>query len=124
MYRLHDADDAFRAKTKQRIRQTSAYQLRQIAEDTKDPTLYNQWAWLIANTEGDQAKAVEFSRRSLELSPDEPSYLDTLGRCYFAVGDLENAVKNQRRAVELAPHFHVMKRQLKQFEEALAAKAK
>ncbi len=124
MYRLEGADEDFRAKTRQRIRQTSAYQLRLIAQEPDDPTLYNQWAWLIANTEGDQAKAVEFSRRSLELAPDEPSYLDTLGRCYFAVGDLENAIKNQRRAVELAPQYHVMKRQLKQFEDALAAKAK
>lgn len=123
MYRLRDADDQFRAKTRERIRKTSAHQLHQIAQDPKDPTLYNQWAWLISNTEGDQAKAVEFSKRSLELAPDEPSYLDTLGRCYFAVGDLENAIKSQRRAVELAPHYHVMKRQLKQFEEALAAKA-
>jgi len=124
MYRLKDATDAFRAKTRQRIRQTSAYQLRLIAQEPNEPMLYNQWAWLIGNTEGDQAKAVEFSKRSLELAPDEPSYLDTLGRCYFAVGDLENALKSQRRAVELAPHYQVMRRQLKQFEDALAAQAK
>ena len=65
--------------------------------------MYNQWAWLVTNTEGDFAQAVQHSLRSLELAPDEPSYLDTLGRCYFAAGDVENAIKSQRKAVELAP---------------------
>jgi tetratricopeptide (TPR) repeat protein len=64
--------------------------------------------------------AVVYSRRSLELAPDEPSYLDTLGRCYYAVGDYEHAVENQRRAVELAPQYGVMRRQLAMFEQALA----
>jgi Flp pilus assembly protein TadD len=124
MYRLKEADEDFRQKTRERIRAASAYQQQLIDEYPDIPTLYNQWAWLISNTEGDQAKAVEYSRRSLELSPNEPSYLDTLGRCYFAVGDLENAVKYQRRAVKRAPHYRVMQRQLKQFEDALAAKQK
>jgi Flp pilus assembly protein TadD len=93
-----------------------------IEQYPDEPSLHNQWAWLVANTEGDYAKAVEHSKRSLELAPDEPSYLDTLGRCYYAAGDLENAVKTQRRAVELAPHYQVMRRQLAQFERELAAK--
>jgi len=124
MYRLKGADAIFHQQTLERIRVATTYQQQLIDEYPDIPSLYNQWAWLIANTEGDQAKAVEYSRRSLELSPQEPSYLDTLGRCYFAVGDLENAVKYQRRAVKLAPQYRVMKRQLKQFEDALAAKAK
>jgi Flp pilus assembly protein TadD len=122
MYRLKGADEAFRQKTLERIRSVSAYQQQLIDEYSEVPNFYNQWAWLIANTEGDQAKAVEYSRRSLELAPDEASYLDTLGRCYFAVGDLENAAKSQRQAVKLAPQYHVMQKQLALFESALAAK--
>jgi Flp pilus assembly protein TadD len=125
MYRLQGADEEFRRQTRERIGAAAA-QLQQFIDEnpTDYPSLYNQWAWLVANTEGDQAKAVEYSRRSLELSPNEPSYLDTLGRCYFAVGDVENAVVYQRRAVKLAPQYRVMQRQLKQFEDALAAKSK
>ena len=122
MYRSPGANEAFRQRTLERIRKMSKAMLAQVAEDPDNSGLYNQWAWLISNTEGDYAEALKFSQRSLELRPDEPGLLDTLGRCYFAAGDLENAVKSQRRAVELAPHFGVMQRQLKLFEEALAAK--
>jgi Flp pilus assembly protein TadD len=124
MHRLKGADEQFRRQTAELVRATTAYYQQLIDEYPDVPSFYNQWAWLVANTEGDKAKAVEYSRRSLELAPNEASYLDTLGRCYFAVGDLENAVKYQSRAVQRAPQYHVMKRQLKVFQEALAAKSK
>jgi tetratricopeptide (TPR) repeat protein len=120
MYRSQGADEAYRRRTRVRIRTTANYMQALIEEYPDVPSVYNQWAWLIANTEGDQKKAVKYSLRSLELSPDEPSYLDTLGRCYYAVGNYEKAVENQRRAVELAPQYGVMKRQLAIFEKALA----
>jgi tetratricopeptide (TPR) repeat protein len=122
MYRSKEADDAFREQTRARIRDMSQ-KIQTFCDQNPDvPSPHNEWAWLIANTEGDYAKAVEHSLRSLELKPEEPSFLDTLGRCYYAAGDLENAVKSQRRAVELAPHYQVMRRQLAQFERELAAK--
>ena len=125
MYRAPEADAEFRDRTRAAIRTMNEAFLGAIEEFPEDPNGYNQWAWLVGNTEGDFAKAVEHSRRSLEIRPDEPSYLDTLGRCYYAAGDLENAIKAQKRAVELAPHYGVMRRQLKLFErEAAAAKEK
>ena len=124
MYRSPGADDAFRETTRARIEEMSQRHLTLIEQYPDEPTFLNQWAWLVSNTEGDYAKAVEHSRHSLELSPEEPSYLDTLARCYYSAGDLENAVKTQRQAVELAPHFEVMQRQLAQFEKELAAKGK
>ncbi|MCC6492851.1 MAG: hypothetical protein IT424_07505 [Pirellulales bacterium] len=122
MYHSEGADVAYRAQVKQRIQEMSVKHLALIEQYPDEPSFFNQWAWLVSNTEGDFAKAVEYSQRSLELSPDEPSYLDTLGRCYYAAGDLKNAVKTQRRAVELSPHYGVMQRQLQQFERELAAK--
>jgi tetratricopeptide (TPR) repeat protein len=124
MYRSPGADEEFRKETLAKIADMSQRYLALIEQDPDDPTLLNQWAWLVSNTEGDYAKAIECSRKSLELSPDEPSYLDTLGRCYYAVGDLENATKSQRKAVELSPHYRIMQRQLKQFEKELAAQKK
>ncbi|NOZ39712.1 MAG: hypothetical protein GXP24_05745, partial [Planctomycetes bacterium] len=67
----------------------------------------------------DYAKAVQYSLRSLELEPGSPSYLDTLGRCYYAVGDFENAVKVEREAVAKHPHLMVLQRQLQLFEDEL-----
>lgn len=122
MYRLPDQDEAYHAKVQERIRQ-AANDVDQLIEKYPDEALwYNHWAWLVSNTEGDFAKAIRYSHRSLELSPDSPSYLDTLGRCYYAAGDLENAIKYQRQAVEKHPQVQVMRRQLAMFEDVLAGK--
>ena len=94
----------------------------QISQDPDESTPYNQLAWLISNTEGDQQEALRCSQKSLELKPNEAGYLDTLGRCYFALGDYENAVKTQTRAVELNPFSGLMSKQLELFREALAKK--
>ncbi len=122
MYHLEGANERFRAQTKLRIQRVSSRLLVIIEHYPTEANFYNHWAWLISNTEGDFQKAIEFSHRSLELSPNEASYLDTLGRCYHAAGDLENAIKYQRQAVQFNPQLRVMRRQLKRFEKELAEK--
>lgn len=87
------------------------------AGDAYIAELMNQYAWLVSNTEGDYAKALEYSLKSLEMSPDGAKY-DTCGRCYFAVEDFENAVLMQKRALKYMPHSPPLVRQLEQFEAA------
>ena len=132
MYRVHDADDAWRANTLKRINALAQTIEKQIEDNPNSGPAYNQWAWLISNTEGDYDKALRYSKRSLEFPTEQrtaqrtissrASYLDTLGRCYYAVGDYENAIKNEREAVRLIPHMQVMLRQLAMFEKAAAEK--
>jgi len=122
MFRVVDADDAWMADTRRRIQKLSQETEKQIEENPNNSIYYNQWAWLIANTEGDFQKAVRYSRRSLELDPGTASYLDTLGRCYYSAGNVDKAIESQREAVRLIPHMQVMQRQLRQFEESLAEK--
>jgi Flp pilus assembly protein TadD len=118
MFRMPDATADYKQQTRDRIAKMAESYSNQIDESPEDPSKYNQWAWLVSNTEGDFAQAVQHSLHSLELSPDEPSYLDTLGRCYFSAGDVESAIKSQRKAVELAPQYQIMRRQLAEFEKA------
>jgi tetratricopeptide (TPR) repeat protein len=138
MHRLPEADPEWRQDTVARIKAVAgtlldaARRYEEILEDRvsermrgevkrRVASFYNQFAWLVANTEGDFQEALRASHRSLALSPDNPSFLDTLGRCYYAVGDLENAVKYQKRAVKLEPYTQTMRRQLKLFQTELAA---
>jgi tetratricopeptide (TPR) repeat protein len=79
----------------------------------------NQLAWLVSNTQGDFDEALKCSQQSLEIRPDEGGYWDTLGRCYYAKKDYENAVKQQTQAVKLQPHSGQIRRQLELFEQAL-----
>jgi tetratricopeptide (TPR) repeat protein len=81
-------------------------------------TACNQLAWLLGKCETNVEEAIRLGRRAIELRPDESAYLDTLGRCYFSAGDLENALKYQREAVRLSPHERQMAAQLAEFEAA------
>jgi tetratricopeptide (TPR) repeat protein len=122
MYRLKETDDTYRERVMGRIARALAEVEQEIENDPSEPTGYNHYAWLVSNTEGDFDKAVRYSLKSLELSPETPSYLDTLGRCYYAAGDLKNAIKHQRKAVEMHPRVKVMQKQLEMFEKAAAEK--
>lgn len=139
MYQLPEVEDEYRARTLERItksrekiekliQQSERYLKRHSRELSLTKVnyakqlaaqWYNHWAWLVSNTEGDFDQAVKYSLRSLELQPDSPSYLDTLGRCYYAAGDLQSAIDAQRKAVVQHPHLQVMQRQLKLFEQEL-----
>jgi tetratricopeptide (TPR) repeat protein len=127
---LPEADEQWREATRRRIRDLASQFQQQIDASPSEPTAYNQWAWLISNTEGDYARAIQYSHRSLELIPEGSgesagaSFLDTLGRCYYAAGDYENAVKYQREAVEKVDYMQVMQRQLRLFEKTVAEKTK
>ncbi|MFL2871363.1 MAG: tetratricopeptide repeat protein [Pirellulaceae bacterium] len=139
MFRYKKADDAWKARARDAITKTVTAQFDEIQQleqehrtvegvSRKDTVGYalarvcNQYAWLVGNTFGDFNLAVKLSHRSLELRKDAPGYLDTLGRCYYAADDLENAIKYQKQAVELDPDSEQMRRQLKMFETALKEK--
>lgn len=140
MYRLPNADDAWKKMTREKIAEAAAdfkgraENARQAVEMTKnDPVqgqldreelalFCNQYAWLVGNTVGDYDEAVKLSHLSLEMKPDYAGFLDTLGRCYFGKGDLENAIKYQSQAVKINPHSGQIRRQLEFFQKEQAAK--
>jgi len=132
MYRVEKADKSWREATLKRI-SVAAERLRdEIRNAGQNPRLENridvenlaeknnELAWLISNTVGDFQEALRYSLKSLELNPGSGSNLDTLGRCYYAVGDLEKAVETQKMALEKSPYYQQIHRQLKFFEEELA----
>lgn len=120
LHRLPEAGEERRRNTEKLIEETAASYEQMIQNQPDNATNYNQLAWLWANTDRKQKEALSYSQKSLELAPNESGYLDTLARCYYALGDLEHAVSSQLRAVELDPHSGQMNRQLKLFQDALA----
>jgi tetratricopeptide (TPR) repeat protein len=102
------------------IKKMGAELQEEIADDPKNATTYNQFAWLIGNTEGDLDLALKYSKKSIELSPDNGGYYDTLAHVYFTKGDYANAVSTQTRAAELDPHSGLILRELKVFREKLS----
>jgi hypothetical protein len=101
--------------------------IEQIEEEIRalpdDANAKNEYAWLVANTEGDVAKAVGYSRQSLEDAFDNASYLDTLAHCHAAAGDLARAVRVQSLAVRHEPNSLLVRRNLERFQARLGAPA-
>lgn len=115
LYRLSQPQTPQREEILGRIRETTAYFRNLVDQFPRNSQYYNQLAWLVSNTEGDQQAAVAASRKSLQLRPNTAGFLDTLGRCYYAVGDLQQAIKYQRLAVTLDPASGLLRRQLEFF---------
>lgn len=119
LYRLEVDDESAKTKAMERIDRVARGFRRGIRSAEADGAVlasaYNQYAWLISNTEGDYDRALQYSLRSVELAPEESSFQDTLGRCYFAVGELDKAIAAQSAACEMSPHVQVMQRQLEFF---------
>ena len=124
MYRLPETDAKWHENVLARIHKLMQDFQHEMDENPADAAPYNQWAWLVSNTEGDFKQAIRYSHRSIELNAHgetgAASFLDTLGRCYYAAGDFKNAVKYERQAIAKTDWMQVMQRQLALFEKALA----
>lgn len=119
LYRLPDNTPAQRAaaaaQVARAIEQIDA-EIQALPEETKG---YNEYAWLVANTEGDLEKATRYSRLSLEKSTDNSSFLDTLAHCHAAAGRIPAAVRTQSLARRLEPHGRTIARNLERFRSQL-----
>lgn len=97
------------------IARTATALEQQIRSLPGDPGSRNEYAWLIANTEGDIAKATRYSRESLVDAFDTASYLDTLAHCHAAAGQPERAIRTQWLAVKQEPHSQLIRRNFARF---------
>jgi len=119
-YKLPDAGPEYREKVLGLIRAEAARLEENVADEPLISRWYNQYAWLVGNTEGDQDKALKYSKRSIELNPEYGGYYDTLAHVHFARGEYEKAVEVQTKAAELEPHSGLIARKLEVFKKKLA----
>ena len=114
-YHLPDLTAADRDRVGMLITEALDNLQQRIDSEPEEPNGYNEYAWLVANTEGDIAKATRYSKRSLELSFDSASYLDTLAHCYAAAGRPEEAIRCQVVAQRQEPGSDTIKKNLDKF---------
>jgi hypothetical protein len=120
-YHLAADEPARREQIVARITKTAAAIDQEIRELPTDSVRRNEYAWLVANTEGDLAKALGYSRQSLEEAFDTASFLDTLAHCHAAAGNLERALRTQWLAVKKEPHSLLIRRNFARFRAMAAA---
>jgi tetratricopeptide (TPR) repeat protein len=114
-FRVPDAKADYRADIRKLIVKKLRDLREQIGDDggnTSAAQPCNEFAWLVANTEGDLDEALRYSKRSLELTGNNGSYRDTLARVYLAKGDLDEALKQQAAAAAVLPHNIPVTKQL------------
>jgi hypothetical protein len=118
---LASADPREKADAAARVTRTLERLEDEIRALPDEPNGYNEYAWLVANTEGDVKQAIRYSKKSLEISVDNASYLDTLAHCRFAAGDQAAAVRIQSLAHRQEPHNRTILRNLERFRAGAAA---
>ena len=110
-YQFPDASADYRGKVRKLI-QKKLCELREQIGDNAVAQPCNEFAWLVANTEGNLDEALRDSKRSLEtVARTAPSATRSPG-VYYAKGDLDEALKQQAAAAALLPHTRAVTKQL------------
>ena len=76
----------------------------------------NNVAWLSAVCHQRLDEALVHAQKAVELSPNAPSYLDTLAEVHFQQGDRPKAIEYGKQVLELAPGNKLFAERLKHFE--------
>lgn len=127
LHRLADGTPLQRQAVQAQIEQAFAQIEREITARPDEPNGYNEFAWLAANTVDDTTpqdrirKATRYSQKSLEISFDNASYLDTLAHCHAAEGNYERAIRTQELAARYEPHNRTIHRNLERFRSLAVA---
>jgi len=69
-------------------------------EDSTDAAVYNNWGYFLATKGGDLDSARKLVEKALDLEPENPLYLDSMGWIYYLQGDYGRAFDYLKRAVE------------------------
>jgi Flp pilus assembly protein TadD len=116
LYSLPDNTTVQKADAVARIRRALEQIENEIQAVPDDTNGYNEYAWLVANTEGDLPKATRYSKLSLVKSFDSSSYLDTLAHCQAAAGNKAAAIRTQSLAMRQEPHNRTIRKNLARFQ--------
>lgn len=73
---------------------------RALRYNPDNDNVLNNYAYYLSESDGDLAKAEEMSRRSIQIQPEQASYLDTLGWILFLKKEYKEAEKWIKKAVE------------------------
>jgi hypothetical protein len=100
----------------QLFRETLAVYEKICKDYPKCAWTHNSAAWLSACCRRNLDGALAHAKRALELAPETPSYMDTLAEVHFQRGEKEQAIRLQKRVVELDPKKPYYRKQLRRLE--------
>ena len=82
----------------------------------EESEIMNRLAWLYAKKGINIDLGVKLIQKTLKVNPNRSDYIDTLSELYYAQGDIVEAVKEIRKAINLKPDHAYYKQQLWKFK--------
>lgn len=108
-----------RDKEAERFFERAYRQLKYRADrDHGNAEAANNLAWLCARSGMNLQEALDLANRAITLAPDNPAYLDTAAEAHFALGNIDQAIKLETRALKSRPNDAFMQEQLERFKAA------
>ncbi|HEY0007556.1 MAG TPA: hypothetical protein VGB55_02435 [Tepidisphaeraceae bacterium] len=89
-----------------------------------DPHYNNALAWICARSNRRLDEALAAAEKAVSARPTEAAYLDTLAEVKFRLGDIEDAISLEERALLGRPRDVFMAAQLDRFRKALSSNQK
>jgi tetratricopeptide (TPR) repeat protein len=89
-----------------------------LDSDPNNPDLLNGLAWLCAKCDVKLDDAKTWATKALAEMPQNPAIMDTLAEVNFHLGNPQEAVRLETRALKLTPNDDFMTEQLRRFQAA------
>jgi tetratricopeptide (TPR) repeat protein len=104
---------AFAAWTQRHAKQAVEYYEKALDLDGKNANALNGLGFILVETDMDLTRGLKCCKKAVDLKPNNPAYLDSLGWAYFKNGELLEARTWLRRALDAAPHMKEIKEHVK-----------
>ncbi|MBE6350322.1 MAG: tetratricopeptide repeat protein [Spirochaetaceae bacterium] len=82
------------------------YYEKALAIDKENPTALNGLGYVLATENKDLTKSLMLCKKALDMQPDSPAFLDSMGWVYYKLGLLEEAHNFLKRAKDLNTQNH------------------
>jgi len=104
---------AYASWTQKHFKQAVDYYEKALGLDENNTTALNGLGYILVDTDTDMLRGLKCCKKAVDLKPQNPVYLDSLGWAYFKNGDILEARTWLRRALDAAPHIREIKEHFK-----------
>ena len=94
---------AYAAWSQKHFNEAIDYYEKALELDSNNTTALNGLGFILADTNRDLIRAIRYCKKAVDMRPQNPAYLDSLGWAYFKNGDLLEARTWLFRAAQAAP---------------------
>ena len=104
---------AYAAWAQKHYKQAVEYYEKALDLDANNATALNGLGFVLVDAEIDSIRGLRCCRKAVDIKPQNPAYLDSLGWAYFKNGELLEARTWLRRALEAAPEQKEIKEHMR-----------